>query len=184
MSASPKDSKFLSLILRHKPETIGLRLDQQGWADVQELIERMNAHGHRMDRAGLEEIVRTNAKQRFILSPDGQRIRANQGHSISVDLGYKPQSPPEYLYHGTASRFIKAIEGAGCIRRMERHHVHLSVDPSTARAVGQRHGRAVVLRVLAGQMERDGYAFLLSDNGVWLTDEVPLRYVEEDQGDG
>lgn len=169
-------SKFLSLVLRHQPDTIGLTLDEAGWADVDELLRKLSQHGHPADRALLEALVAQSDKQRFALSPDGRRIRANQGHSVPVELGYIPQTPPERLYHGTAAHNLPAIQTEGLVRG-SRHHIHLSPDTDTAHRVGQRHGRPVVLVVLAGDMARAGHQFFLSDNGVWLTDAVPPQFL-------
>lgn len=169
-------SKFLSLILRHEPEAIGLRLDAEGWADVDELIARAAAHGKRYDRELLRELVRNNDKQRFKLSDDGDRIRANQGHSIDIDLALAPIAPPASLYHGTATRHAAAIR-TECLRKQSRQHVHLSPDRDTALKVGSRHGRPVVLQVRAGEMHARGAAFFRADNGVWLTDAVAPEYL-------
>ncbi len=177
MSASwVRSSKFLSLVLRHKPETIGLHLDAQGWADVAELLTRAKAHGVTLTRPQLEQIVATNDKQRFAFSPDGQRIRANQGHSIRVDLGLEPQIPPPHLYHGTATRFVDSIRQQGLLAR-GREHVHLSADEETAVRVGKRHGNPVVLRVQAEIMHAAGVPFYRSANGVWLVAHVPPHYL-------
>lgn len=170
-------SKFLSLILRHEPEAIGLRLDAEGWADVDELIAKAAAHGKRYDRELLHELVRDNDKQRFKLSDDGDRIRANQGHSIDIDLALVPIEPPALLYHGTATRYAAAIRTEG-LRKQSRQHVHLSADRDTALKVGSRHGRPVVLQVRAGEMHARGAAFLRADNGVWLTDAVAVEFIE------
>lgn len=170
-------SKFLSFVLRHKPEEIGLELDQNGWADVGALIERAGAHGHRLTRELLELVVADNDKKRFAFSEDGQRIRASQGHSVGIDLGLPPVEPPRELFHGTASRFIDSIRAKG-LRAGERQHVHLSPDVPTAVKVGQRHGKPVVLRVRAGMMWDAGHKFYLSANGVWLTDEVPVSFID------
>lgn len=170
-------SKFLSLLLRHRPEVIGLQLDEKGWADVSELLDKMNAHGHVIDLRLLEHIVVTNNKSRFSLSTDGKMIRANQGHSISVALDLTPLSPPDLLYHGTAETTVPLILEAG-IERRSRQHVHLSTDIATARAVGSRHGRPAVLEVQAGRMHEDGFQFFCSDNGVWLTERVPTEYLQ------
>lgn len=170
-------SKFLSLILRHEPEAIGLRLDAEGWADVDELIAKAAAHGKRYDRALLQELVRDNDKQRFKLSDDGQRIRANQGHSVDIDLALAPIEPPALLYHGTATRHADAIRAEG-LRKQSRQHVHLSADRDTALKVGSRHGRPVVLQVRAGEMHTRGIAFFRADNGVWLTDAVAVEFIE------
>ena len=170
-------SKFLSLVLRHEPGAIGIELDRQGWADVDELVARCAAHGTPITREVLETLVATSPKRRFALSEDGRRVRASQGHSIDVELGYEPATPPETLYHGTVETILDAIRDEG-LRRMERHHVHLSADLETATIVGRRRGRAVVLRVDAGRMHRDGHAFFVSANGVWLTEHVPPAYLE------
>ncbi len=171
-------SKFLSLILRHAPDTIGLTLDAQGWADVAELLARANAHGKRLSPELLREVVATNAKQRFAFSEDGLSIRASQGHSLkSVDLALAPVAPPALLYHGTASRFITSIRQGG-LKAQARQHVHLSTERATAVAVGARYGVPVVLTVRAGEMHAGGHLFYRSDNGVWLTGAVPLRYID------
>jgi putative RNA 2'-phosphotransferase len=170
-------SKFLSFVLRHRPESIELDLDPGGWADIDELIEKCCAHGKQLSRDQLETIVATSPKRRFAISPDGRRVRASQGHSIEVDLGHAPAAPPELLFHGTVRSSLDAIRADG-LRRMERHHVHLSPDQDTARTVGMRRGKPVVLVIAAGRMHRDGHVFYLSDNGVWLVDEVPPGYIE------
>ena len=170
-------SKFLSLVLRHDPGKIGLALDAAGWADVDELIAAAARAGVEIDRETLARVVAENDKQRFALSPDGDRIRANQGHSVRVDLGLEPQTPPEVLYHGTAARFVDSIRASG-LHAASRTHVHLSPDEDTARRVGQRHGKPVVLRVAAGRMHCDGRPFFRSENGVWLTDAVPAEYID------
>lgn len=171
-------SKFLSLVLRHRPELIGLRLDAQGWANVDELIEKAATAGRvtGLDRATLLAIVSGSDKQRFALSSDGLRIRASQGHSVSVDLQLSPKSPPAQLYHGTASRYLKAIFKTG-LKPQRRQYVHLSADPETATAVGTRHGFPAVLIVDASRMAQDGFTFYQADNGVWLTEQVPVRYL-------
>ena len=172
-------SRFLSLVLRHQPESIGLTLDAQGWADVDELIARCNARGKKLTRATLMAIVTTNDKQRFRLNDDQTRIRASQGHSIPVDLGLIAIEPPDILYHGTAEKNLGLIYAQGLIKQ-SRQHVHLSVDTLTATKVGARHGKVVVLTVQAGEMHRQGMAFYRSDNGVWLTDCVPPEYLKFD----
>ncbi len=171
-----RTSKFLSLVLRHKPETIGVTLDQQGWVDVDELLEKMNAKGHPISRAQLEQIVAENDKKRFAFSEDGRRIRANQGHSVAVDLSLRPLEPPLVLYHGTVRRNRSSIEENGLLKQ-QRQHVHLSADRETAQLVGQRYGKPVILEITAQQMQKDGYAFFRSENGVWLTDQVPPAYI-------
>jgi putative RNA 2'-phosphotransferase len=171
-------SKFLSYVLRHAPESIGLALDANGWASVDELLAKAEGVGKRLDRAALKEIVATSDKKRFTLSEDGSRIRAAQGHSVDVALGLEPVAPPETLYHGTATRFLEAIRAEG-LKAGSRQQVHLSADAATATAVGSRHGKPVVLRVAAGAMHAAGHAFFRADNGVWLTDYVPPQFLEE-----
>ena len=169
--------RFLSLVLRHKPETIDIALDDAGWADVGELIAACSKHGRALTREQLDAIVAGDDKQRFAFSQDGRRIRASQGHSIDIDLGYEPQEPPPVLYHGTAARFLESIRRGGLEPR-ERHHVHLSLERQTAVSVGSRHGTPVVLRIDAKRMHADGHEFLVSANGVWLTERVPAEYIE------
>ncbi|MHC4945992.1 MAG: RNA 2'-phosphotransferase [Planctomycetota bacterium] len=171
-----KLSKFLSYVLRHKPEKIGLELDGQGWASIDDLIECTCASGRTLDRALLMEVVRTNDKQRFAISDDGTRIRASQGHSIPVDLELEPSEPPELLFHGTADRFLDSILAKG-IQPRNRQHVHLSLDHATAVKVGQRHGRPVVLEIEAKAMHSSGHPFFLSANNVWLALEVPPEFL-------
>lgn len=169
-------SKFLSLVLRHHPETIGISLDEQGWVEIDDLLTAANRSGRKLTRSLLEHVVRANDKQRFAISSDGSRIRANQGHSIEVDLGLQPTQPPELLYHGTVARFLDSIRASG-LDRGSRQYVHLSPDVETARRVGQRRGRPVILVVKSGRMWQDGHAFYLAENGVWLTDAVPPVYL-------
>ncbi|MFD5748377.1 RNA 2'-phosphotransferase [Streptomyces sp. NPDC127033] len=176
-----KVSKYLSKHLRHQPERIGLTLDPNGWVAVDELIRAAGAHGFRISRAELDHVVAVNDKRRFTIdSADGEgpgdRIRANQGHTVTVDLELAPAEPPAYLYHGTVPRALDAIRAEG-LRPMARHHVHLSPDRATATRVGARRGRPVVLAVDAGAMHRAGLTFHVSANGVWLTDSVPPRYL-------
>jgi len=170
-------SKLLSYVLRHRPDSIGLALDAQGWAAVDDLLARLAAAGHAVDRSLLERVVAENDKQRFAFSADRTRIRASQGHSVAVDLALDPAPPPDLLYHGTASRFLKSILATG-LRAAGRHHVHLSADADTARRVGARHGFPAVLRVDAARMRADGIVFYRSDNGVWLTEAVQPRYLD------
>ncbi len=172
-----KISKFLSYVLRHRPDEIGLTLDDNGWADIDDLIERARTTSVGLTHELLYEIVRSNDKQRFAINDDGKRIRASQGHSVEVDLALEPKQPPEVLFHGTATRFIDAIRQEG-LRPMSRQHVHLSPDEETATKVGQRHGKPVVLRIRSGDMSRASRIFFLSANGVWLTDLVEPRFVE------
>lgn len=155
--------------------SIGLALDNNGWAQISELIQCASKSGNKFSREQLEEVVRTNDKKRFSISEDGHRIRANQGHSINVDLALEAIQPPEQLYHGTATRFLESILKDG-LQPKGRHHVHLSQDIETALKVGQRHGQPTVLEIEAQRMNLEGYSFYCSDNGVWLTDEVPPQY--------
>ncbi|MEU1478728.1 RNA 2'-phosphotransferase [Streptomyces sp. NPDC005760] len=169
-----KVSKYLSKHLRHQPERIGLTLDEAGWVEIDALLAATAAHNFRISREELDQVVAANDKQRFAI--DGTRIRASQGHSVEVDLGLPPATPPPYLYHGTVARHLDAIRAEG-LRPMNRHDVHLSPDRETATRVGARRGRPVVLSVDAAAMHRDGHVFHVSANGVWLTRAVPPRYL-------
>lgn len=169
-------SKFISMILRHKPEVIGITLDEHGWANVDELVEGINKN-EAFSKATLEKIVKTDKKQRYSFSQDKTLIRANQGHSIPVDVELEKKEPPKVLYHGTGSRFVKSIQEQGLLP-MERLYVHLSTDVETATNVGKRHGTPVIFKVNAEQMQKDSYDFFQSVNGVWLTKEVPAKYLE------
>ena len=171
-------SRTLSLVLRHDPGVIGLILDDYGWARIDELLDCLNRKGKRVDRDLLEKIVAEGDSRRFRISEDGKRVRANQGHSILIELNFEKKAPPQWLYHGTASRFIAAIEHEG-LQKQSRHHVHLSGDQETARKVGVRHGKPVVLEVAAQLMVSHGYQFFQSENGVWLVDEVPPDYLNQ-----
>ncbi len=171
-----QQSKLLSLVLRHEPARAGVTLDDAGWAPVDALLEGLAARGDRLTRADLEEIVATSDKKRFALSDDGLRIRASQGHSVEVELGYEPVPPPETLFHGTVARFLPGIRAQGLVRGA-RHHVHLSATEATATHVGNRRGAALLLRVRASAMAADGHLFFRSANGVWLTDHVPARFL-------
>ncbi len=173
---STQTSKFLSYVLRHAPESIGLSLDQQGWAEIGELLEKVRIEGHALDLAGLQRIVAESDKKRFTISEDGKRIRAAQGHSVNVDLGLQPSQPPDTLYHGTATRFLESIKTQGLVSG-SRQQVHLSNDVATAQNVGQRHGKPVVLTINTGRMFADGQKFYFTDNSVWLTDAVPASYI-------
>ena len=170
-------SKYLSLVLRHQPQALGIQLDQEGWAVVDELLQKMQQKGMQVDLPKLQEVVATNDKQRFAFNPDGTKIRASQGHSILVELGLLPMTPPALLYHGTAKQHIDPILKEG-LQRRNRQYVHLSTDIATAMKVGQRHGQPVVLLVKSGRMHELGYHFYLSANGVWLTDSVPPQFLE------
>ncbi len=172
-----RTSKFLSLVLRHQPEVIGLNLDEQGWADVEELIRLANQDGHALSHELLERVVTENDKQRFAFSTDRRQIRASQGHSVEVDLNLPPRQPPAILYHGTASRCLDSIRATG-LNSGSRQHVHLSREETTATKVGERHGRPVILRVRTGEMFSAGHQFFLSANGVWLTESVPVAFIE------
>ena len=171
-------SKYISRVLRHRPEDADIGLDEHGWADVEALIAGVNAAGKRIDRNILEEIVRTDKKQRYSFNENGTLIRANQGHSIPVDVELAKLEPPEYLYHGTAYRFLESIRQQGLLP-MSRLYVHLSGDVETARVVGKRHGRPVVLKIHSGDMHRDGFPFYRSQNGVWLAKKVDAKYFEQ-----
>jgi putative RNA 2'-phosphotransferase len=172
-----KVSKFLSLVLRHQPQRIGLKLDAQGWAEIDALIERAGAHGMALTQELILRVVATSDKQRFALDASGQRIRANQGHSVDIDLGLEPREPPAVLFHGTAEANIAAIRTEG-LKPGRRQHVHLSVEAATAVTVGRRHGRPAVLKIAAARMWSAGFEFYLSANGVWLTDAVPSEFIE------
>ena len=169
-------SKFISLILRHKPETIGITLDEHGWANVDELIAGVSKT-HPLDMAMLERIVAEDEKQRYSFNEDKTLIRANQGHSIPVDVELEEVQPPEVLFHGTGERFVASINEQGLIPK-SRLYVHLSLDEETARKVGQRHGKPFIYKVKSGEMYRDGYKFYRSVNGVWLTKAVPVKYLK------
>lgn len=173
-----KLSRFLSLVLRHKPQTINLNLDSNGWADVKDLLAKMNQTGRRINLETLKIIVETNNKQRFAFNEHGDKIRANQGHSIEIELDYEATIPPEILYHGTASKYTNSIFKSG-IEKRQRHHVHLSSNIDTALNVGQRHGFPVILEVLAKEMQENGHEFFVSKNEVWLTDHVPVKYLRK-----
>jgi putative RNA 2'-phosphotransferase len=181
-------SKLLSKILRHEPELVGVRLDAQGWVRVQELVDAIGRAARsrnatkrlrsvpQLTREVIRAVVALNDKQRFALSPDGERVRAVQGHSVTVDLKHPVREPPEFLFHGTASANWRGICAQG-LKRGQRHAVHLSPDVETAQRVGARHGRPLVLQVAAAQMRRDGVVFTLADNGVWLVPEVAPKYL-------
>lgn len=172
-----KLSVFISLVLRHKPNAANIVLDEHGWANVEELLNGINETGRKIDMDILEKIVATDNKQRYSFNQDKTLIRANQGHSIPVDVELKEQEPPEFLYHGTATRFLDDIFDDG-LKSMSRLYVHLSKDIETALKVGKRHGDPVVLEIYSGDMYKDGYKFYLSENGVWLTKKVDVKYFE------
>ena len=169
-------SKFLSLVLRHKPETIDLALDAEGWADVEELVRKALAYGVILDRPTLRQIVDQSERKRFSFSEDGKRIRANYGHSIPISLGDKPSEPPEFLYHGTAKRFLPSIEKDG-LGPGTRQHVHLVESEERAIEVGRRHGEPVVLVIKARLMHEKKFEFFKTESGIWLTKSVPKEYI-------
>ncbi|MDX1933075.1 MAG: RNA 2'-phosphotransferase [Capsulimonadales bacterium] len=174
-----RTSKYLSKHLRHQPERIGLTLEPGGWVGVDDLLAACARNGFLLTREQLDEIVRENDKQRFAFDATGTKIRANQGHSVEVDLELSPAEPPEVLYHGTGAGSVEAIRREG-LKKMRRHHVHLSADRETAERVGRRHGRPVVFRVDAAAMHAAGHVFYRSDNGVWLTEHVPPEFLSPD----
>jgi putative RNA 2'-phosphotransferase len=172
-------SKYLSRLLRHQPQDAGLTLEPGGWADVNTLIANAKKFNNvNITRQALEQLVADNDKQRFAFNATGDKIRANQGHSVEIDLKLKPLVPPDVLYHGTATRSLEPIMREGLVKRA-RHHVHLSRDIETATAVGRRHGSPVVLRVDAAAMHRAGHLFYCSENGVWLTDTVSPEFITQ-----
>lgn len=168
-------SRYLSYILRHKPESIDLVLDTNGWACIDELIAK--THKLKLDVATLAEVTKHCPKQRFSLDLDNRRIKANQGHSVNIDLALTPQSPPACLYHGTARRNLASIEITG-LQKRQRHHVHMSVDIETAKTVGARYGDPVILQIDTQAMYQAGHVFYCSANGVWLTGAVPPHYLK------
>ena len=171
-----KDMNSAGLILRHKPEVIGITIDEHGWANVEELIQGIAKNNPGFNKEFLEEIVRTDNKQRYSFNDDKTLIRANQGHSIPVDVELEEKEPPKILYHGTGEKYIASIDQNGLIPK-SRLYVHLSKDVETAKAVGKRHGKEVVYSINSEQMYKDGYKFYLSKNGVWLTKRVPVKYL-------
>ncbi|WP_459212286.1 RNA 2'-phosphotransferase [Aquimarina rhabdastrellae] len=172
-----KISKFLSLILRHKPQTIGIQLDKEGWTSIDILLQKANKRFPGLNREILYQVVAQNDKKRFSLNEDKTLIRASQGHSVKVDLGYQEQKPPAILYHGTIAKFLPVIQEQGLLK-MQRHHVHLSEDIETATKVGSRRGKPVILTIDAKKMHESDIKFYRSQNGVWLTDHVPSLYIK------
>ena len=170
-------SKFLSLVLRHQPEKIGIDLNEAGWTSVDELLEAMRLNGRKINRETLDHVVASNDKQRFEFGEDGAMIRATQGHSVAVQLGYQAANPPEFLLHGTPATAVEEIRRNG-LNKMKRHHVHLHAEEVTANAVGARRGVPVLLRIQSQQMANEGYLFFVTPNNVWLTDHVPARFIE------
>ncbi len=177
MSKAIEISKFLSFVLRHQPKAIGVALDLEGWADIDLLIAAAAKNGRLLTRESIQAVVATSDKKRFAISDDGKRIRAVQGHSTdTVDINYIEQIPPEFLYHGTATRFLDSIRSGGLLPG-SRQYVHLSQEEQTAIAVGQRHGTPVVLKVKASQMRDAGFKFYRAENGVWLTAAVASQFL-------
>lgn len=170
-----KKSKFLSLVLRHKPRAANVKLDKSGWVNVNDLLKGCEEVGQPITMAELLEVVATNNKKRFEFNENHTMIRASQGHSVNIDLGYKATTPPEILYHGTAYKNKDSIQKMGLEKR-RRHHVHLSADPETANIVGKRHGKPIILVIDTRAMMADGYKFYQSTNGVWLVESVPPKY--------
>lgn len=171
-------SKFLSLLLRHQPDLVGLQLDENGWAEVHELIQKSKKKGKDFTLEILEQVVATNDKKRFSFNEDKTKIRANQGHSLkNIDLQFEAIEPPEFLYHGTVPKFMQAIRSQG-LQKMSRQHVHLSQDLETATKVGSRRGVPTILTIRSGAMFEEGFEFYKSANGVWLTDQVPVKFIE------
>jgi len=169
-------SKLMSLLLRHRPELGGLTLDAAGWVDVEALLGALAAKGYRLTRGELDDLVAHNTKKRFAFDEGGTRIRAVQGHSVDVDLGYESIVPPDLLFHGTVARFLASIRSQG-LRPQSRTHVHLSGDTAAAAIVGKRRGEPVILTIDSAAMHRDGHLFYLAENGVWLTSAVPVDYI-------
>lgn len=177
--ATRQRSKFLSLVLRHQPASIGIQLDREGWTDVTLLLHQMSKHRQKMTVQELIDVVENNDKKRFQISADGQKIRAVQGHSSTqVQRDYSPTIPPDVLYHGTATRFVDSILQQGLIAG-SRHHVHLSADLVTATKVGQRHGKVIIFKIDTAQMQHAGFQFYQAENGVWLTEHVPSAYLTQ-----
>ena len=170
-------SKFLSLVLRHQPQTIGITLDESGWVEIDKLLHGMARSGKRVSREQLEQVVSNNDKQRFTISDDGGRIRAKQGHSVEVDLGYEAATPPELLCHGTPAQFIELIRESG-LKKMKRHHVHMHADQNLATEVGGRRGKPVLLIIRSLEMHNAGHEFFVTENDVWLADHVPPEFID------
>jgi len=171
-------SRFMSLLLRHRPDTVGLQLDKSGWASIEQLVALTSTHNVSLTETLIKQIVELNDKQRFSISDDGYFVRANQGHSFAVELGLESLAPPDLLYHGTATGFLSNIREQG-LQKGNRQHVHLSTVKATATDVGRRHGNVALLMIRAGDMHKKGFTFFQSKNGVWLTDHVPYTYVSE-----
>ncbi|MGH1387103.1 RNA 2'-phosphotransferase [Kordia sp.] len=170
-------SKFLSYVLRHNPDKLGITLDENGWTSVAVLLEKINVEPYSLSMEELEDVVATNNKKRFAFNEDKTMIRASQGHSVNIDLGIQSKEPPNYLYHGTVEKFITSIQEKGLIKGT-RQHVHLSADKETAINVGSRRGKPIILTVRSGEMHAQNHAFYQSENGVWLTEKVPAEFIE------
>lgn len=172
-----KISKFLSLILRHQPEVVGLTLEENGWIPVEKLIKACADYGKPFTFAELKSVVETNDKKRFAFNEDETKIRANQGHSLEVEIEFEQRTPPEILYHGTAERNVDVIFGEG-LKKMSRHHVHLSAETETATKVGTRYGKPIIFQVDTASMINEGFEFYVSANGVWLVENVPPKFLK------
>jgi len=171
-----KLSKYFSYLLRHKPEAVGLYLDENGWASIEELIKKST--DFQLTRELVDIVVETNDKQRFSISDDGKRIKANQGHSIEIELDLKPIEPPGLLLHGTTVRFMESIKLKG-LCKMDRHHVHLTESKAVAKSVGSRYGKPIILNIAALKMYDDGHSFYKTRNNIWLVEHVPFEYIVE-----
>jgi putative RNA 2'-phosphotransferase len=171
-----KISKLLSYALRHNPDALSISLDKEGWTDVKQLLSNINKKGSRVTLDDLETVVKTSDKQRFAFNESKTKIRANQGHSVKVEIKFQEKTPPKVLFHGTTGKSLDAIYSTG-LQKMKRHHVHLSDSIATAESVGARYGKPIILEIDALRMSDDGYKFYISDNGVWLTDNVPAQYI-------
>lgn len=172
-----KISKFLSLILRHQPEVVGLTLEENGWVSVEKLLKACADYGKTFTLAELKEIVETNDKKRFAFDETGKKIRANQGHSVEVEIEFEERTPPKILYHGTAEKNVGVIFAEG-LKKMSRHHVHLSAEIETARKVGMRYGKPVIFQVDTEAMLSENHQFFVSANDVWLTDNIPPVFIK------
>lgn len=176
-SFQKRTSRFLSLVLRHQPDKIGIELDESGWVEIEILLNALNRNGHELSRSQLRMIVDQNDKQRFAFSKDGLRIRANQGHSVEIELRHPAAEPPEFLLHGTPEKSVESIRESG-LEKAKRHDVHLHEDLSVAKDVGTRRGKPVILRIRSGEMQRAGHTFYLTPNNVWLVDSVPAEFID------
>lgn len=172
-----KISKFLSLILRHKPEVVGLTLEENGWVSVEKLMKACSGYGKSFSFAELKEVVETNDKKRFAFDKTGKRIRASQGHSLEIEIEFEEKTPPAILYHGTAEKNLGVIFTDG-LKKMSRHYVHLSADIETAKKVGTRHGKPIIFEINTEKMLEENYKFYISANSVWLVESVPPKFLE------